>query len=84
MKTKYTFEVERLESGQRGSYQDSYYRYEVVSELSEYIVKRFCMNVLQPSYERKNMPNPFAGELLEFKKIDDNKYYYSTKSLYTG
>jgi hypothetical protein len=92
---EYLFKVKTLEAGQRGRYQDSYYSYEVTSNCTEYKVKQFCMNVLQKSYEKKDMPNPFAGELLEFKKLTDNNknvdmfnstkeetYLYKTKELY--
>lgn len=93
----YLFKVEVLESGQRGKYQDSFYSYKIVSDLPEHIVKSFCMNVLRKSYPAKDMPNPFAGKLLEFKKVTDNNkdrsrdedimpetYSYKTQELYTG
>ena len=98
MKTiiNYQFKVKTIECGQRRSYGDSYYTYEVESYRSEQTVKAFCMNVLKPSYEKKDMPNPFAGELLEFKKItnsnkdkapfendDPEIYRYSVKCMYT-
>lgn len=93
----YQFKVKTIECGQRRSYGDSYYTYEVESDRSVNEVRAFCMNVLKPSYEKKDMPNPFAGELLEFKKITNNNkdkapfenddpeiYRYSVKCMYTG
>ena len=92
----YNFHIERLEAGQRGKYQDSYYHYKVTSKRPENEIKRFCMNVLKESYERKDMPNAFAGELLVFKKLTKNTgdgffaqpqpetYEYKVRYLYTG
>ena len=96
MKT-YQFNVETVEAGQRKSYGDSYYAYKVTSSEQEWDVKNFCMKVLKPSYEKKEMPNPFAGELLEFKRITNNNegksfiarrkpetYSYKVRTEYTG
>lgn len=84
----YNFEVDIKESGQRKSYGDSYYTYEVTSDRHEHEVKNFCTNVLKKSYEHKNMPDPFAGRILEFKKISSdgerNTYSYKVKTEYTG
>jgi len=93
----YIFEVEVLEAGQRKSYGDSYYSYSVSSERPEREVKLFCMNVLNRSFIPSEMPNPFAGKLLEFKKITDNNkdksfmdkreveiYSYKLSNEYTG
>lgn len=93
----YKFDVETIESGQRRPYEDSYYSYKVISNEPEYIVKTFCMKVLKSSYKKEDMPNPFAGELLEFKKITNNNegrdyldeikpetYSYKVKTEYTG
>ena len=95
--SNYIFKVNTIEGGQRGSYQDSYYSYEVISNRAEHEVKAFCMNVLKKSYASKDMPNAFAGELLEFKNITNNNegkdifckrveetYSYKSKTLYTG
>lgn len=99
MKTviNYQFKVKTIECGQRHSYGDSYYTYEVESDRPEYEVKAFCMNFLKPSFEKSKMPNPFSGQLLEFKKITNNNegnqsfgkyntetYHYSVKREYTG
>ena len=98
MEKEFKFIVKTIEAGQRGSYQDSFYHYEVTSEQPEFMVKRFCMKVIKNSYEKKDMPDPFAGELLEFSKITDNKhpdniveaetqadtYRYRVRCLYTG
>jgi hypothetical protein len=93
----WNFNVETIEAGQRHSYGDSYYAYKITSTESEWNIKKFCMCVLEPSYEKKDMPNPFAGELLEFKKITNNNegksfldaiesetYSYKVKTEYTG
>ena len=93
--TKYVFKVACLEAGQRGPYQDSFYSYEVTSDRSEFEVKTFCMNILKKSYPIDKMPSPFAGELLEFKNITNNKpstpfkscvntYKYMVRNEYTG
>lgn len=96
-KSIYQFEVEVIESGQRRSYGDSFYTYEVTSKRPEREVKNFCTKVLKPSFEKLEMPDPFAGELLEFKKITDNNngksfldpdeieaYSYKVRCEYTG
>ena len=84
----YQFEVETIEGGQRGSYQDSFYSYKIKSDLPEHMVKSFCMNVLKKSYETKDMPNAFAGKLLKFQKVTTPEgevfYDYRTTELYTG
>jgi hypothetical protein len=96
---KYTisFEIETIQAGQKQSYGDSYYTYKVTSTSSEQEVKGFCMNSLRISYKKEDMPDPFAGELLEFKKLTDNNegkgfldsrepetYSYKTRNIYTG
>ena len=85
---EYNFDVKCLESGQRKSYGDSYYSYEVTSSQYENVVKSFCMNVLDKAYKFEDMPHPFAGKLLEFKVISesgDNKTYsYKLSKEYTG
>ncbi len=93
----YNFDVETIEAGQRGPYQDSYYSYKVTSKEAEYTIKSFCTKVLQPSYPKAEMPDPFVGELLEFKKITNNNegkswmdekepetYSYKVRNEYTG
>ena len=84
MNIVYNFEVENLESGQRGKYKDSYYRYKVKSDCSEHLVKRFCMNVLRVSYNEEDMTSPFCGRLLKFEKIESNIYIYEVMEAYTG
>lgn len=98
MEKEFNFKVKTIEAGQRGKYQDSFYHYEVTSKEPEFLVRKFCMKVLKSSYEKKDMPNAFAGQLLEFKKITDNKhpdnildapstadtYRYRVQCLYTG
>lgn len=94
---EYLFEVNTIEAGQRKSYGDSFYHYEVTSNLNEYQVKLFCTKFLKPSYEKKDMPDPFSGELLEFSKITNNNegknifdkrekesYRYKVRTEYTG
>lgn len=94
---EYKFNVETIESGQRKSYGDSFYTYKVTSTEPEWVVKTFCTKVLKPSFEKKDMPDPFYGELLEFKKITNNNegksftdkkepetYSYKVRTEYTG
>lgn len=92
----YTFEIECLESGQKKAYGDSFYSYKVTSDLSEEIVKLFCMNVLKKSYIAGGMPAWAVGKLLKFVKITNNNkgkdifkreketYSYRVKKEYTG
>jgi len=95
MKSNYVFDVNCLEAGQRGAYQDSFYSYEVTSDRPEDEVRAFCMHVLKKSYPKDKMPNPFSGELLEFTNITNNKsslpfescvntYKYRVRNEYTG
>lgn len=91
---KYVFDVEVKESGQRRSYGDSYYSYFVTSKHEPWMVKSFCMKVLKQSYPKADMPTPFSGELLLFKKITNNNetllggkeetYEYKVRCEYTG
>ena len=94
---EYNFSVESLESGQRKAYGDSYYSYKVTSNRNESDIKAFCTKVLRPSYPKSEMPDPFAGELLEFKRLTDNNkdrtiyderkdetYSYKLRTEYTG
>ncbi len=96
-KRNISFDVETLEAGQRGKYQDSYYHYRVTTAQEEHVTKAFCMNVLERSYAKADMPNWASGELLEFKRVTDNNkdrpwteprlpetYEYRTRSAYTG
>mgnify|MGYP000521090334 CR=1 FL=1 len=94
---EYKFEVETIEAGQRGKYQDSFYTYKVHSDRPENEVKNFCMKVLRKSYVRGDMPNPFAGRLIRFERISNNNedkkwndtrktetYEYKVRETYTG
>jgi len=91
----YKFSIKCLAAGQKSAYQDSFYSYEVTSDRPEYEVKAFCMHVLRKSYPKNEMPNPFAGELLEFTNLTnkkpefpfgscENTYLYRTREEYTG
>jgi hypothetical protein len=95
--SEFNFKVETKQAGQKRKYGDSFYHYEVISIHPEHQVNEFCTNVLMKSYKKKDMPNPFAGELLEFKKITDNNkdkgffddrkeetYSYKVRCEYTG
>lgn len=94
---EYKYSVETKENGQRRKYEDSYYHFLVISDRQEAEVKLFCMHVLRKAYKKEEMPNPFAGELVEFKKITDNAkgltfppegtletYSYKTREEYAG
>ena len=88
------FEVETKEAGQRRAYGDSFYHYLVKSAQAEHTVQAYCTKVLRPSYPKDKMPNPFAGQMLMFKKITNNNqnftdgneetYEYKVKKEYTG
>jgi hypothetical protein len=97
MKKEYVFKVINFEAGQRKPYGDSFYHYEVTSNRPYDEVKNFCMNVLIKSYPRNEMPNPFAGEFVEFKRLTNHNegrkfldkrkedtYRYKMKTMYTG
>ncbi len=95
MEKNYIFNVKCLAAGQKAPYQDRFYSYEVTSDRLEHEVKAFCMHVLRKSYPKDKMPNPFAGELLEFRNLTnrksklpfescDNTYLYRTREEYTG
>ena len=81
---EYNFKVKTIEAGQRNSYGDSFYHYEVESDRPEWEIKMFCTRFLKTSYPKKEMPNPFSGELLEFTKISDGKYKYRVRTEFTG
>jgi hypothetical protein len=67
----YSFQVETIEAGQRKSYGNSFYTYEVTSKEPFYVVKAFCVNILKRSYLKKDMPDPFVGKLIAFKAISE-------------
>lgn len=95
--SNYSFDVETLEAGQRGKYQDSYYHYKVTTKEREMVTLNFCVGVLQNSSLREHMTTPFDGERLLFKKITNNNegksysderepetYEYKVRLAYTG
>tara|TARA_Y100001963_G_C6766669_1_gene442667 strand:+ start:1449 stop:1742 length:294 start_codon:yes stop_codon:yes gene_type:complete len=97
MSTDYLFKVETIEAGQRRSYGDSFYTYKVESNRPEFEVRIFCTKFLKTSYPKNEMPDPFAGEMLEFKKLTDNNktwklgeelktetYSYKVRTEFTG
>lgn len=87
---KYNFEIETLESGQRNAYGDSYYHYIIEdkneNKHSEFTVKRFCTQFLEPSRyseseykaldKNKDFGLNFAPYYTKFEKISRNKYVY--------
>jgi hypothetical protein len=63
------FRFKIIESNKRDKFGDRVYSYKVMSKKSENEVKKYCMTKLKPCYEKKDMPNLFSPELLEFRNI---------------
>jgi hypothetical protein len=61
------FKVQILESKVRNSVGDKISTYKIMSKKSESDVKKFCMEKLDISYKKCEMPNLFSPLLLEFK-----------------
>jgi len=51
--SKWTFDVETKESGQRRKYGDSYYHYIVKSKMHKSIIKDFCTRLLERAIPEK-------------------------------
>lgn len=60
------FEVEVVYSGKGDSFGNKWYSFKVFSYLSESMVIDYCMKELRVSYLKKDMPNSFSYELMEF------------------
>ena len=73
MEKEFKFKVKTIEAGQKREHQDRFYHYEVTSKEPEFMVRGFC-NLIKKSYKKEDMPNPFAGELMEFKNITDHQH----------
>ncbi|MBQ8399072.1 MAG: hypothetical protein IJX08_03800 [Clostridia bacterium] len=81
---EYVFSVDVIREGQPRKYADSEYEYEIMSELRENIVKKFCTNILHPNrqeykdWDRNNAASYFHG-YYTFQKIDEGRYRYYVK-----
>lgn len=84
----FDFSYETLQAGQARRYADSWYKYKITdladTPRDRAAVLEFCRTWIKASYDRADMPNPFAPELVECNRIADNEWIYSVRSLYTG
>jgi len=85
---EYYLLVDCLQQGQPRPYAPSIFEYNIVDKsnppLHKNTVLDFCNGSLRKSYEKKNMPCPFAGERLSFEQVDERKYHYKVREEYTG
>ena len=84
----YNFDVEVLTDGQPRPYADSIYHCIVIDKTekpySEYLIKQFCTQFLHRGYPKDRMPDPFAGEIVIFKKLEERKWEYKVRNVFTG
>lgn len=81
-------EAVKTHSGQKRAYGDSYYEYEVASELPQEDVERFCREKLyraipesQWRTENNSASNHFRP-YYTFNKLTEGKYFYQVVSSY--
>lgn len=69
-KSKWVFEVETKESGQRRRYGDSYYHYIVESKHGVHIIKDFCTKLLNPAITqekyKEEQPKDFCNNFTHY------------------
>lgn len=81
---RYLFDVKVIREGQPRPYADSEYEYEIISEQSEFMVKRFCTYCLKEchqaysQWDKSNADSYFRGYYV-FDKTDENTYKYRVK-----
>lgn len=84
----YNLDVETIQAGQSRPYADSIYHFIITDKsekpLSKYVIRQFCINMLQKGYSKEDMPNPFAGQIIVFKQREDGKWEYKVRCLFTG
>lgn len=82
-------EAVKTHSGQKEAYGDSYYEYDVTSELPEEEVEKFCSEKLSKAIpysqwkaENTSMCNHFRS-YYKFTKRGEGKYFYQVTNSYT-
>ena len=63
------FKVEILKSNKKDELGYNYDSFKIISKLPEIEVKKYCMEILRPSYHKNEMPHPHVYELIKFKNI---------------
>ena len=86
--TNYNLDVETKQAGQSRPYADSIYHYIIIDKsekpLSEFRIKEFCTQFIHKGYAKDKMPDPFAGEIMIFTKLEERKWEYKVRNEYTG
>jgi len=82
------YKIEILISNERDGQGYTYNSYKIISKLPAFEIKKYCMEVLCPSYHLNEMPHPHAHEMVEFKNITNlnndtigDVYYYKVRKL---
>lgn len=82
----YNFEVETVQAGQLGRYQDSEYHYIIRDKnetpYSEHIIWNFCQ-FIRKSYKKADAPNWASPVCVFLKQINNNTWEYKVKEAYT-
>lgn len=85
----YRFKVTCLQAGQPRPYADSYYSFEIETDVSEQETRRFCTAFLRPcrqtyaEWKKGDETSYFAG-YYTFEKIDTNRYCYKVVTPFCG
>ncbi len=85
----YNFDVETKQYGQLSPYATGVFHFIITDKSSgephnENRIRAFCVGVLRKGCEKNAMPNPFAGQILIFKKLGTRKWEYKVEEEYTG
>lgn len=79
----YNFDVEVITDGQPKPYAASIYHCFVIDKTEKsygkYLIGQFCTQFLHKGYPKDEMPDPFAGEILIFRQIEERKWEYKVR-----
>ena len=84
------FKVEVLKSKEKDGLGYTYDSFKIISKLPDIEVKKYCMEVLLPSFHINDMPHPHVHEMITFKNITNlnndeigDVYFYEVRKLAT-
>ena len=82
------FKVEILKSKEKDGLGYTYDSFKIISKLPEIEVRKYCMEILLPSYHLNDMPHPHVHEMIKFKNNTNlnndgigDVYYYEVRKL---
>ena len=84
----FNLDVETKQAGQPRPYTDSFHHFIITDKstksLSKFEMRQFCISMLRKGYAREDMPNPFAGQIVVFREIEEGVWEYKVREEYTG